>query len=78
MISIKNVIGMEVIDQKGQKVGKVKNIDCDEELSKITTLNVSLDKGVFSHGEKKIGFKDIKGITDFVLLDIEMSANKGD
>lgn len=78
MISIKNVIGMEVIDQKGQKVGKVKNIDCDDELTKVTTLNISLDKGLFSNDEKKVGFNDIKGITDYVLLDIEISLDEED
>jgi len=76
MISIKNVIGMEVIDQRGQKVGKVKNIDCDEGLSRVTTLNISLDKGLFSHDEKEVGFKDIKGITDIVLLNIEINLNE--
>ena len=76
MISLKNVIGMEAIDQKGQKVGKVKNINCNEELSRITTLNISFDKGLLSHDEKEIGFKDIKGITDFVLLNIEINLDK--
>ncbi|MCC7554037.1 MAG: PRC-barrel domain-containing protein [Methanobacteriaceae archaeon] len=72
MISLKDVPGMEVIDKEGKNVGKVKKVDFDIEEGKINTITVSFHKGFFSHEKEIIGFKEIKNISDNVLLDIEI------
>jgi sporulation protein YlmC with PRC-barrel domain len=71
-MDIKNLLKMDVIDTAGQSVGKVENIDFDENDGIITDIIVKLDKGIFSRDTEKIKFDKVETIKDVVLLNTDI------
>ena len=72
-MKIKEFIGSTVLDKKANVVGKVENIDFDTETGKIETINLTLQKNIFSRDELEINFEDIETIGAYVILNKEIT-----
>ena len=72
-MKIKEFIGSTVLDKKANVVGKVENIDFDPETGKIETVNLTLQKNIFSRDELEINFDDIETIGAYVILNKEIT-----
>lgn len=70
MVDLNDILKMEVIDNTGQEIGKVNQIEFDEINGEIKNIEINLDKGLFSSEKRKISYDKIRNITDNVLLDI--------
>ncbi|MDL2271033.1 PRC-barrel domain-containing protein [Methanobrevibacter sp. OttesenSCG-928-I08] len=71
-MDIKNLLKMSVIDTAGQSVGKVENIEFNEDDGVITDIIVKLDNGLFSRDTEKINFDKVETIKDVVLLNTDI------
>ena len=69
---IDDVLGMDVIDSTGQNIGKLDDILFDGQDGTLKIISVKLKKGFLSKELEQVQYKDIKGIKDVVLLDIEL------
>ena len=72
-MKIKEFIGSTVLDKKANVVGKVENIDFDTETGKIETINLTIQKNIFSRDELEINFEDIETIGAYVILNKEIT-----
>ena len=72
-MKIKELMGMGVVDLNANDVGKISDIDFDPISGKLTTISISLKKGMLSNEHIEISFDDIKSIGDQVLLKIEIN-----
>ncbi|KZX17658.1 PRC-barrel domain protein [Methanobrevibacter cuticularis] len=68
-MKLKDLIGMDIIDEAGNTVGNVSNIDINENTGSIKGIDVGKRKGILSHNEKLITFNQINQISDKILLD---------
>ena len=64
---------ISVLDKKVNEVGKVEDVDIDTETGNITTLIVSLQKGILSNDLIEVGYDKIATIGDCILLNTEIS-----
>lgn len=69
----KQFFGITVLDKKVNEVGKVEDVDIDTETGNITTLIVSLQKGILSNDLIEVGYDKIATIGDCILLNTEIS-----
>ena len=69
----KQFFGITVLDKKVNEVGKVEEVDIDTETGNITTLIVSLQKGILSNDLIEVGYDKIATIGDCILLNTEIS-----
>ena len=69
----KQFFGITVLDKKVNEVGKVEDVDIDTETGNITTLIVSLQKGILSNDLIEVGYDKIATIGDCILLTTEIS-----
>ena len=69
----KQFFGITVLDKKVKVVGKVEDVDIDTETGNITTLIVSLQKGILSNDLIEVGYDKIATIGDCILLNTEIS-----
>ncbi len=69
----KQFFGITVLDKKVNEVGKVEDVDIDTETGNITTLIVSLQKGILSNDLIEGGYDKIATIGDCILLNTEIS-----
>lgn len=65
--------GITVLDKNVKEVGKVEDVDIDTETGNITTLIVSLQKGILSNDLIEVGYDKIATIGDCILLNTEIS-----
>jgi sporulation protein YlmC with PRC-barrel domain len=65
---MKSILGALVLDKDANEVGKVLDLDFDENDGKFSKLIISLKKGLISNDELEIDYSDIKTIGDYVLL----------
>ena len=72
-MKIKEFIGSTVLDKKANVVGKVENVDFDTETGKIETINLTLQKNIFSKDELEINFEDIETIGAYIILNKEIA-----
>lgn len=68
----KQFFGITVLDKKVNEVGKVEDVDIDTETGNITTLIVSLQKGILSNDLIEVGYDKIATIGDCILLNTEI------
>ena len=68
----KQLFGITVLDKKVKTVGKVEDVDIDIETGKITTLVISLQKGILSNDSIEVDFESIGTIGDYILLNTEI------
>lgn len=69
---IKSLLGMKVLDTDAKEIGKISDVEFDNESGEIEKLFVSLKKNIFSNSEVEVRFDDIKSIGDYVLLDVDI------
>ncbi len=72
IMKIKEFIGSTVLDKNANVVGKVENVDFNTETGKIETINLTLQKNIFSKDELEISFDDIATIGAYVILNKEI------
>jgi sporulation protein YlmC with PRC-barrel domain len=71
-MKIKEFIGSTVLDKKANVVGKIDNVDFNEETGKIETIVLTLQKNIFSKDELEIDFDDVATIGAYVILNKEI------
>lgn len=69
---IKDLLGMQVLDIDAKDIGKVDDVEFDENNGQIDKISVSLKKNILSHDEILVHFDNIKSIGDYVLLRINI------
>jgi sporulation protein YlmC with PRC-barrel domain len=67
-MNIKQVLGMQVLDNEANLIGKVSDFEFEEISGQITHLIVSQKAGLLAHNELAISFEDIDSIGDYILL----------
>ena len=72
IMKIIEFIGSTVLDKNANVVGKVENVDFNTETGKIETINLTLQKNIFSKDELEISFDDIATIGAYVILNKEI------
>ena len=65
----KELFGTTVLDKNVNEIGRIEDIDVEIEKGGITSIIVSLNKGLFSNDVIEIDFESILTIGDYVLLD---------
>lgn len=68
----KELFGITVLDSKVREVGKIDDVDIDVESGAVTSLIVSLKKGILSNDHIEVDFASIATIGDYVLLSTEI------
>ncbi|MBR0271216.1 MAG: PRC-barrel domain-containing protein [Methanobrevibacter sp.] len=68
----KQLFGITVLDKKVKAVGKVDDVEIDVETGKVTTLIISLQKGILSNDSIEVDFDSIETIGDYILLNTEI------
>ena len=69
----KQFFGITVLDKKVKEVGKVEDVDIDTETGSVTTLVISLQKGLLSNDSIEVDFDKIDTIGEYILLNTEIS-----
>ena len=70
---IKSLLGMKVLDTNANEVGKLNDVEFNEETGKIEIIFVSLKKNILDkNNDVQVQFENIKCIGDYVLLDIDI------
>ena len=69
----KQFFGITVLDKNVKEVGKVEDVDIDIETGSVTTLVISLQKGILSNDSIEVEFDKIGTIGDYILLNTEIS-----
>ena len=72
----KQFFGITVLDKNVREVGKVEDIDIDVETGAVSTLIISLKKGIFSNDSIEVDFDKINTIGDYILLNTEIAAEE--
>ncbi|MBQ9025252.1 MAG: PRC-barrel domain-containing protein [Methanobrevibacter sp.] len=68
----KRLFGITVLDKKVKTVGKVDDVEIDVETGKVTSLIISLQKGILSNDSIEVDFDSIETIGDYILLNVEI------
>lgn len=69
---IKKLLGMEVLDVDAKHIGKIDDLEFNQETGEIDNIIVSLKKNIFSNDETIIHYENIKSIGDYVLLKVNI------
>lgn len=72
----KELFGTTVLDKKVKEIGRIEDIEVEVEKGGITSIIVSLNKGLFSNDVIEIDFDSILTIGDYVLLDTVVETEK--
>ena len=64
----KQFFGITVLDKKVREVGRIEDVEIDTETGSVTTLIISLNKGLFSNDSIEVDFDAIATIGDYILL----------
>ena len=72
----KQFFGITVLDKNVREVGKIEDIDIDTETGSVTTLIISLKKGLFSNDSIEVDFDKISTIGDYILLNTEIATKE--
>lgn len=73
MMKVKDLLGMQVLDIDAKNIGKVDNVEFNENNGQIDEISVFLKKNILSHDEVLVHFDNIKSIGDYVLLKINIT-----
>lgn len=70
---IKSLLGMKVVDTNANEIGKINDVEFNEETGNIEIIFVSLKKNILDkNNDVQVQFENIKCIGDYVLLDIDI------
>ena len=72
----KELFGITVLDKNVRSVGKIEDLDIDTETGAVTTLIISLNKGIFSNDAIEVAFDKIQTIGHYILLSSEIEAEE--
>ena len=72
----KEFFGITVLDKNVRVVGKIEDVDIDTETGAVTSLIVSLNKGILSNDSIEVEFDKIETIGDYILLNSEIAAEE--
>jgi sporulation protein YlmC with PRC-barrel domain len=72
----KELFGTTVLDKNVKEVGRIEDVDIDTETGAVSTLIVSLKKGILSNDVIEIDFDKIATIGDYILLNTEISTEE--
>ena len=72
----KELFGITVLAKNARSVGKIEDLDIDTETGAVTTLIISLNKGIFSNDAIEVAFDKIQTIGDYILLSSEIEAEE--
>lgn len=68
-MNLKRLLGMIVLDSNAKEIGKIRDVEFDDETGKVTDIYVSLKKNILSNDEALISFDLVKSMGDYVLVD---------
>lgn len=78
-MKIKNILGMKVLDNKANEVGKINDVEFDVETGKIGEITISLKKNLLDkNNDVTVKYENVKSIGDYVLLDIDIDVDTGE
>lgn len=70
---IKSLLGMKVVDTNANEIGKINDVEFNEETGNIEIIFVSLKKNILDkNNDVQVKFENIKCIGDYVLLNIDI------
>ncbi|MBR6023639.1 MAG: PRC-barrel domain-containing protein [Methanobrevibacter sp.] len=69
----KQFFGITVLDKNVNEVGKIEDVEIDTETGAVTTIIISLKKGILSNDSIEVDFDKIETIGDYILLNTEIS-----
>lgn len=69
----KQFFGITVLDKNVNEVGKIEDVEIDTETGTVTTIVISLKKGILSNDSIEVDFDKIATIGDYILLNTEIS-----
>ncbi|MDR0912596.1 MAG: PRC-barrel domain-containing protein [Methanobrevibacter sp.] len=69
-MNIKQFLGMYVVDNNANVIGKVSDFEFDEEFGNITHLIISQKSGLLSQSELVVSLEDVESIGDYILLNM--------
>ncbi len=73
-MKIKNLLGMKVLDTNANEVGKINDVEFDEDNGKINDITISLKKNLLDkNNDVIVKYENVKSIGDYVLLDIDIA-----
>ena len=72
-MKIREFLGSTVLDKNANVVGKVENVDFNNESGQIETIILTLQKNIFSKDELEISFEDVATIGAYVILNKEIA-----
>lgn len=61
---------MNVVDTNAKVVGKIEDLDFDQDIGKIQSLIISHKNNIISNKEITVSYSDIENLGDYVLLNI--------
>ncbi|MCC7554175.1 MAG: PRC-barrel domain-containing protein [Methanobacteriaceae archaeon] len=70
---IKSILGILVLDNQAKEIGKVVDVEFDENTGKFTKIIVSLKKNLISNDEIEVDFDDVNTFGDYILLKISVA-----
>lgn len=68
--------GITVLDKNVREVGKIEDVEIDVETGSVSTLIISLKKGLFSNDSIEVEFDKIATIGDYILLNTEIATEE--
>ncbi len=72
----KKLFGATVLDKRVKEIGRIEDIEVEIESGSISSIVVSLKKGLFSNDVIEIDFDNIATVGDYVLLNTEIGTEK--
>lgn len=69
---IKELLGMRVLDNDANDIGKVEDLEFNSENGQIEKIAVSLKKNMLSSDEILVYYDNIQSIGDYILLKINI------
>ena len=72
-MKIREFLGSTVLDKNANVVGKVENVEFNNESGQIETIILTLQKNIFSKDELEISFEDVATIGAYVILNKEIA-----
>ena len=73
----KEIFGTTVLDKNANEIGKIVDLEFDDETGKISNLTVSLKKNILDNAnDLDIKYEDIATIGQYIILSTEISADE--
>ncbi len=67
-MNLKKFLGMLALDINANEIGKIRDVEFDQETGQITKIIVASKKNIMSSDDVALDFSDVKSIGDYVLV----------